>query len=88
MEGVVVSVHKADSNITTSVVTNAQGSVTSNAAALTVISAGTPYVTSKTLGTLRNNFTGWVGMQLTVGSSGLVITSLGRIVAPGTAAPV
>lgn len=67
-------------------VTNAQGSVFSNAATLTVIAQGTPFITSKTLGTLRNNFTGWVGMNLTVGSSGLVVTSLGRIVAPGNTA--
>jgi len=68
------------------VVTNAQGSVFSNSASLTVISPGNPFVTSKTLGLLRNNFTGWVGMQLTTGSSGLVVTSLGRIVAPGNTA--
>ena len=65
------------------VVTNAQGSVTSNPATLSVISPGTSFVTSKTLGTLRNNFSGWVGMDLNVGSSGIVITSLGRIVATG-----
>ncbi len=34
-------------------------------------------------GRLRTNFTGWVGMDLTVGSEPVIITSLGRISAPG-----
>jgi hypothetical protein len=65
------------------VVTNAQGSVTSNAATLTVLAPGTIFVTSKTLGTLRNNYTGWVGMSVTVGSQPLIVSSVGRIVATG-----
>jgi len=65
------------------IVTNAQGSVTSNAATLTVLAPGTTFVTSKTLGTLRNNYTGWVGMSMTVGSQPLIVSSVGRIVAAG-----
>lgn len=42
-----------------------------------------PAVTSKVLGTIRNNFTGWAGMKFTTGSSAVKVTSLGRIVAPG-----
>src|SRR5262249_55470334 len=37
------------------------------------------FVTNKTLGTLRNNWDGWVGMQITVGASPLTVTALGRI---------
>lgn len=46
-------------------------------------SGGTAFVTSQTLGTLRNNFSGWVGLQFTVGSSPLTVTEVGRFVAPG-----
>ena len=65
------------------VVTNSQGSVPSNAAVLTVVAPGAHFVTSSTLGHIRNNFTGWVGMSMTVGPAPLVITTLGRMVAPG-----
>ena len=65
------------------VVTNTQGSVTSNAATLSVVDAGTNFVTSMVLGPLQNDFDGWVGMRMTVGSAPLVVTSLGRIVGPG-----
>ena len=65
------------------VVTNAQGSITSSAATLTVLAQGTKFVTSKTLGTLRNDYSGWVGMSVTVGSQPLIVSSVGRIVAAG-----
>src|ERR1019366_2205735 len=65
------------------VVTNPQGSVTSSAATVTVQPAGPTLVPSKTLGTARNNYTGWVGMTITVGTSPMTVTSLGRIVGPG-----
>jgi len=65
------------------VITNPQGSVTSNAATLTVLSAGTPFLVSQAPGTLRNNFSGWVGMSVLVGNAPLVVTSLGRFIAPG-----
>ncbi len=35
--------------------------------------------TGKTLGTLRNNYSGWVGMRFVVGSSPLLVRALGRI---------
>ena len=41
--------------------------------------AGTPLVTSFTLGGPGNNFTGFVGMQFTVGASPLNVTALGRL---------
>ena len=63
------------------VVTNSQGSVTSNVATLNVVDQGTNFLTSVTLGALQNDFTGWVGMQITVGPAPMIITSLGRAVA-------
>ncbi len=45
---------------------------------------GSGYFTiSKTLGTIRNNFTGWVGVRITIGSTPITVNALGRIVAPG-----
>ncbi len=38
---------------------------------------------SKTTGTLRNNFTGQVGMKFTTGTTGLTVTALGREYVPG-----
>lgn len=63
------------------VVSNSGGSVTSNIATLTVNPApsGTAFVTLKTLGTLRNDYTGWIGMKITVGASPLTVIALGRI---------
>src|SRR6202142_1197580 len=65
------------------IVSNSQGSVTSSAATLTVSAAGMNFVTSTTLGTIRNNYTGWVGMNVTVGGSPITVSSLGRMFAPG-----
>jgi YVTN family beta-propeller protein len=69
------------------VVTNTVGSTPSNAATLTVTSApaSTNYVTSTSPGTLRNNFSGWVGMAFTVGNSPVTVSGLGRMFAPGDA---
>jgi hypothetical protein len=69
------------------VVTNTVGSTPSNAATLTVTTAPatTNYVTSTSLGGLRNNFSGWVGMSFTVGSSPVTVSGLGRFFAPGDA---
>ena len=36
--------------------------------------------------TLRNDFTGWVGMRLTVGKAPLVVSSLGRLCTAGNSA--
>ncbi len=43
----------------------------------------TPFVTGQTLGTSRNNFTGWVGYRFTVGSSPITVNQLGRWVVSG-----
>ena len=64
------------------IVTNSVGSATSNASNLIVI-LGVNYVSATTLGTMRNNFTGWVGANLTVGPNQMTVTSLGRMFAPG-----
>jgi len=42
-----------------------------------------PFIVSKTTGYLRNDITGWFGMQVQVGNSPLTVTSLGRIVVSG-----
>jgi predicted transglutaminase-like cysteine proteinase len=70
------------------VVSNSSGSVTTNTVTLTVQSSGTggstgAFVTSKVLGTLRNDYTGWVGMSITVGATPLNVTALGRILVAG-----
>ncbi len=70
------------------VVTNSSGSVTTSAVTLNVQSSGgggtgTAFVTGDVLGALRNNYTGWVGMSITVSGSPLSITALGRMFAPG-----
>ncbi len=64
-------------------VSNGNGSVNSSAATLTVTggASGTYFVTSESLGTIRNNYTGYVGMNITVGSAPITVTALGRIVA-------
>lgn len=41
------------------------------------------FLTSQMLGTLRNNFSGWVGTKITVGSSDLKVTELGRLFVDG-----
>jgi hypothetical protein len=42
------------------------------------------FITGKTLGTQRNNATGWFGMQITVGSQAITVYSLGRIFVTGS----
>ena len=44
------------------------------------------YVTSQTLGTLHDDFTGYAGMQIVVGSSPITVTTLGRMMAGGNSA--
>jgi hypothetical protein len=41
------------------------------------------FVTGATPSAARNNYSGWVGMQITIGSSPITVTRLGRMVAPG-----
>ncbi len=67
------------------VVSNTAGTATSTAATLTVVASlpSTNYVTSVTAGSLRNDFSGWVGMSVTVGGSPVTVTGLGRMFAPG-----
>jgi hypothetical protein len=46
-------------------------------------SQGGSYVTSQRLGTLHNDFSGFAGMQIVVGSSPITVTALGRMMAGG-----
>ena len=41
------------------------------------------YVTGVVLGALRNDWSGWVGMQVVVGTNPVRVTQLGRMMAPG-----
>lgn len=43
----------------------------------------TGLVATKTLGSLRNNFTSWVGMGFVTGANALTVRRLGRLYAPG-----
>src|SRR5438552_19103935 len=49
-------------------------------------SSQTPFVTSVTLGKLRNDFNGWVGMEITVGGTPVVVSSLARYIISGNTA--
>ncbi len=41
------------------------------------------FITGLVLGTIRNDFNGWIGMRFTVGSHPLSVTSLGRMISSG-----
>ena len=47
----------------------------------------TAYVTGQTLTTLRNDYTGWIGMKITVGAANVTLTELGRWVVSGNSQP-
>ena len=51
----------------------------------TPMSPGIEFVDSFTPGTLRSNYTGWVGMKITVGVTALDVLSLGRAYIPNNA---
>ena len=55
----------------------------SNKPQLAVVTPETTFVQDKTLGTIRNNLTGFVGMKFTVGTAPVTVTSLGRIYVNG-----
>lgn len=46
-------------------------------------SGNTPFITGQTLGTPRNNITGCVGFEFTVGGSSITVTDVGRWVISG-----
>jgi len=66
---------------------NAGGVTTSSPINITVNPPGNQspgaFVTAATLGALRNDFNGWLGMKFTVGTSPLNVTALGRYVITG-----
>lgn len=45
----------------------------------------TPFLIAYTAGIFRNNFTGWIGMKVTVAASAMNVTSIGRICVSGDA---
>ncbi|MEO7414241.1 MAG: Calx-beta domain-containing protein, partial [Opitutaceae bacterium] len=91
-----VSVNVLDDSLTegdeTVVVTLAGGSGysmgTSSTATVTIqdddsSTIAASFVTGVQLGPVRNDYTGWVGMQIVVGSTPLAVSQLGRMMAPG-----
>ena len=48
--------------------------------------SGTAFVTAFAGSTVRNDYGGWLGMELTVGSSSLTVTSVGRLCLAGNSA--
>lgn len=60
----------------------------------TVPTAGSPppampaagFITGENLGTIRNGYSGFAGMQLLVGGAPITVTALGRMTAPGNSA--
>ncbi|HSE16368.1 MAG TPA: Ig-like domain-containing protein [Pyrinomonadaceae bacterium] len=55
----------------------------SNKPQLAISTPETTFVQDKTLGTIRNNLTGWVGMKFTTGAAAVTVTSLGRVYVAG-----
>ncbi len=50
---------------------------------IAVVNASTPAVTSQTIGTLRNDYSDFVGFSFFVGASSITVTSLGRWIISG-----
>lgn len=55
----------------------------SNKPQLAITTPETTFVQDKTLGTIRNNLTGFVGMKFTTGAAAVTVTSLGRVYVAG-----
>ncbi len=73
----------------TAVVTDSAGSSTTSSAVIVSVSngpVGTPIVSSFTPSATRNNYSGNVGMEFTVGATPLSVVALGRIYVPGNSA--
>jgi hypothetical protein len=79
----IINVQTTDVGNYSVIVSNTAGATTSTNAALSVNTTAATYVTAKTLGTLRDNFSGYVGMKIVVGATPLMVTSLGRITVGG-----
>ena len=65
------------------VVTNSQGSANSSPATMTVLATGATFLITEKLGQTRNDFSGWVGIAVTPVSTPMVVSAVGRFVAPG-----
>ncbi|MEY4602575.1 MAG: hypothetical protein RL292_516 [Candidatus Parcubacteria bacterium] len=59
--------------------TNSSGTSSNSATFTVACPSGTPYVSSKVLGSLRNDFSGWVGARIQIGASPRTVTALGRV---------
>ncbi len=63
--------------------TSSSNVIISVASNLPPAAAGTPYVTGQVLGSLRNDYSGYLGMQIVVGANPITVTALGRMMAEG-----
>jgi hypothetical protein len=63
----------------TSVADSSKFATASVALAPGVAPVGTPFMSSMIAGTLRNNYTGWVGYEFTVNARPMIVSALGRI---------
>jgi O-glycosyl hydrolase len=62
---------------------NAAGESANSGQASATPTPNTQYVLAQSLGTIRNDFTGWVGLQFTVGYTPITVTDLGRWIVSG-----
>jgi hypothetical protein len=62
---------------------SATATIQDNDAAPPPSGAETAYVTGRVLGTVRNDYTGFVGMRIGVGASPITVTALGRMYVAG-----
>jgi hypothetical protein len=63
--------------------TGGTNTIAASGTGVSVPPTATPFVTSFVAGTLRNNYSGWVGLQVTVGATPVTVTELGRIMVSG-----
>jgi hypothetical protein len=75
--------------LTAVLVDSSGGSGTSSPVAITVANAAgpSPLITGQTFSTARNNWSGFAGMQFTVGANAITVTQLGRIYIAGNNKP-
>ena len=70
------------SHILTALATDSAGNIGTSTITFTIIN-GAPWMATFTNGSPRNDYTGWVGMQLTIGNAPITISSLGRFYVTG-----
>ena len=78
---------EGDETVSVTLATGAGYGIGSPSAAVVTIkdddAASTAFVTAFSAGTVRNNYSGWVGLRVQVGGSALTVTELGRLMLTG-----